>query len=77
MVGNTFSDLPANGNVTAVPERLAYSVPEVAQLLGTTERYVWTLVETERIKSFKIGRLRKVSAEALRNFVRAAEQATR
>ena len=53
-----------------IPERRAYNVPEVAQLLGgVTERYVWTLLSTGELESVKIGARRLVPTEALDAFL--------
>ncbi|MBM7083632.1 DNA-binding protein [Micromonospora humidisoli] len=56
-----------------IPGRLAYSVPEVAVLLGgVTERYVWKLIDggTGPLRSFLLGKRRVVYYEDLDTFVR-------
>ncbi len=63
---------PINGSVT---QRAAYQVPEVAVLLGgVTERYVWRLISTGELKSFKVGRLRMVSREQIDQFIAGLEE---
>jgi excisionase family DNA binding protein len=48
-----------------IPVRLAYSVEEAAALLGIGRTFMFQLVATGEIESFKIGNLRKISHEAL------------
>lgn len=76
-------DAPAD---KSVPLRAAYDVPEVAQLLGGVgERYIWQLLATGELESFKIGRRRLVAKEQIDAFIarlsednqRAREAATR
>ncbi|MBN1250242.1 MAG: helix-turn-helix domain-containing protein [Anaerolineae bacterium] len=54
---------PTNGS--DIPHREAYEVPEVAALIGVSERYAWKLVGSGDLKSFKTGRLRKVARKDL------------
>jgi excisionase family DNA binding protein len=51
------------------PDRLAYSVEEAADLLGIGRTYMFRLVSSGQIESFKIGRRRKVSLDALNAFL--------
>lgn len=56
-----------------IPGRLAYSVPEVAVLLGgVTERYVWKLLDNGNgpLRSFVLGKRRVVYHEDLDAFIR-------
>lgn len=56
-----------------IPGRLAYSVPEVAVLLGgVTERYIWKLIDNGRgpLLSFLLGKRRVVYHEDLDAFIR-------
>lgn len=56
-----------------IPGRLAYSVPEVAVLLGgVTERYVWKLIDNGNgpLRSFVLGKRRVVYHEDLDAFIR-------
>ena len=47
------------------PPRLVYSVEEAADLLGIGRTFMFHLVATGEIESFKIGRRRKIHREAL------------
>ena len=58
---------PMDGS--GIPRREAYEVPEVAVLLGVSERYVWTLVSIGDLRSFKTGRLRKIASKDLDAFI--------
>lgn len=54
----------------SVPQREAYSVPEVAALLGgSSERWVWTLVNTGALPSFKAGGRRLVARTDLLAYI--------
>ena len=55
----------------------AYRMPEVARLLGLSERKIDDLVATGELKSFKVGKSRRVSAEALDLFIKKRERAGR
>lgn len=74
---------PIHGS--AVPERFAYGVPEVAILLNVSERYVWTLIDRGELVSFKIGSRRLVARDDALAFIarlrdqeqRAREASTR
>jgi excisionase family DNA binding protein len=60
-----------------VPKRLAYSVEEAADLIGIGRTFMFYLVGTGEVDSFKIGKLRKISHEALVEYLKrlSAEQA--
>ena len=50
-----------------IPERDAYQPDEVARRLGgISVRWVWTLMTTGELPSFKLGRYRMVAAEDLK-----------
>ncbi len=51
------------------PERLVYSVDEAAELLGMGRTYMFHLVATGEIESFKIGKMRKIPREAIDGYV--------
>lgn len=54
----------------SIPQRDAYPVPEVAVLLGGVgERYVWKLIGTGELRSFKSGRLRLVARADLMAYI--------
>lgn len=68
MFGNESQEIPEDGDV-AVPFRLLYPVPEVAQLLGgITERQVWKYIESGELPSRKVGRRRLVHRNAVHAF---------
>jgi excisionase family DNA binding protein len=52
-----------------IPSRLAYSVEEATVLLGIGRTFMFQLIATGEIESFKIGNLRKISHEALTGYI--------
>jgi excisionase family DNA binding protein len=68
--------IDANGTwgESAVTERLAFGIEEVAKALGTSRDTVERLIARRELISFVIGRRRFVSAEALGAFVREREE---
>jgi excisionase family DNA binding protein len=58
----------ANGSPD-LPERLVYSVDEAADLLGIGRTYMFRLVTTGEIDSFKIGSRRKIPRDALDGYI--------
>ncbi len=48
-----------------IVEKMAYSVPETANLLSVSTDYVWKLVSMGQIPSIKLGKRRLVSKETL------------
>jgi excisionase family DNA binding protein len=48
---------------------LAYSMAELAQAWGVSERSVWSLVNSGRLPSFRIGRLVRIPREAADAFM--------
>ena len=58
-------------------ERVAVTVPEAGEMVGIGKSQAWELVRTGVWPSFRIGRLRRVPVEAVREWVeqqaRAAE----
>jgi len=44
-------------------ERLVYTIPQVAELLGLSQSYVYQLVKEDVIPSIKLGRRRVISKE--------------
>ena len=67
------AERPLVPNATAVVARLAYRPEEAAQLLGIGRSYAFELFATGELRSFKVGRRRLVSAEALVEFIRERE----
>lgn len=55
-----------------MPVRLAYPPAEAAELLGLSRARLYQLIADGSIRSFKIGRSRRISAEALGAFLDAA-----
>jgi excisionase family DNA binding protein len=56
-------------------ERVLLTVPEVAEALQVGRCMVYDLIRTGRLESVKIGKLRRVRPEALREFTqRVAEE---
>jgi excisionase family DNA binding protein len=58
----------------ATDERLAYSVPDAAGLIGLSPRRTWDLVRLRRIKSFMEGGRRLISRRALEAYVAEREE---
>ena len=59
-------------SVVAQMERLL-TVAEVAELLGTTERFPRRLIAERRIRFVRVGRHVRISESALRDYVRAGQ----
>lgn len=57
----------------AVPEPLAVNVKEAARLLAISERTIWTLAKTGRIKAKKIGGRTVFPLDSLRSFLYALD----
>jgi excisionase family DNA binding protein len=51
------------------PGRLVYSVEEAADLLGMGRTFMYHLVATREIDSFKIGTRRKIPREAIDAYI--------
>lgn len=58
-------------NKTPVGEKLALSVPEMAELLGIGMNKAYELSRAEDFPSFKVGTKTIISAEGLREWVKA------
>ncbi len=54
----------------AIPERLL-TVAEVAEVLGTTERFPRRLIDERRIRFVRLGRHVRIPESALREFIAA------
>jgi excisionase family DNA binding protein len=53
-----------------VPERLLFTVPEAAAMLGIGKSKMWELVSTGAVRSVLVhGRSRRISAQALTELV--------
>jgi excisionase family DNA binding protein len=49
--------------------KIAYGVPDAAEQIDVSERKLWLLIQAGEIESFKIGRSRKVTHQALTDYV--------
>ena len=56
---------------TAVRVELLLTVPEVAELLGTTQRFPRRLIAERRIRFVRVGRYVRIPESALREFISA------
>jgi len=52
-------------SITLDGNRLAYSMREVAAAIGMSERSVWSLIASGRLRSIKLGRSVRIPSEAL------------
>jgi len=55
---------------------IAYSVAEAARLLSISQRKLTYLIGMKEIRTFKVGKSRRISAQALAEFVTRQEKAT-
>lgn len=53
------------------PERVALTVPEVAAMLGCSERTVWTLLATEKLPRVRLGASVRIHRAAVERFLEA------
>jgi excisionase family DNA binding protein len=61
--------------VVPIDGKIAYSVKSAAQLLDVHPRMVERLIERDELASFKIGRARRITRDALIAFVRRCHEA--
>lgn len=54
-------------------EPMIFSVPEVAALLKVTDRYVYKLIERNELRSFKVGKLRRVSRDEINAYIKGRQ----
>jgi len=63
--------------MTAKPEqtlpRFSLSIDETAESIGTSRQTVYDLINAGELDSFKIGRRRLISTEAIQRWIRAKE----
>lgn len=64
-------DHPRDTGPRGVDVALVLSVEQAAAALGIGRTFMYGLVRTGAVESVKIGRLRRVPADALREFVRS------
>ena len=61
---------------TPIPDdRIALDVNDVMTIAKLSRQTVYNLINTGQLRSFKIGNRRKITREALLEFIRNAEQA--
>ena len=56
--------------------RLAYNIDESAELLGCSRAHIFRLMESGALRSVKLGRLRRIPAEALAELLAGDADAT-
>lgn len=49
--------------------RLLFSVPEAAEMLGLTPKGLWTMIGRRDIETVKVGRLRRVPLSAIEAYI--------
>jgi excisionase family DNA binding protein len=59
--------------VTPVEKPRAYAPKDASRLLGISERKLDELIRTKSIRSFKVGKSRRISAEAITEFIEYLE----
>ena len=62
-------------DVTEKPK--AYAPKDAARLLGLSERKLDELIATRALKSFKVGKSRRISSDAIDQFIKEREKAAR
>jgi excisionase family DNA binding protein len=60
-----------------MPNPLAYRPDEAARLLGISIRKLIYLIGLKEIRSFKVGKSRRITADAIREFIARQERAAR
>lgn len=60
----------------SVPVRLVLTVEEAAERLGVGRTFMFSLIRRSEVESVKIGRLRRVPADALEEYVRSLRGAS-
>lgn len=55
--------------------QIAYKIPNAARVLDMGVRKVWALVHSGEIESFKIGSSRRVTRQALLDYIERQEKA--
>ena len=54
--------------------RIAYSLREVSQLFGMSERSVWSLVKNGQLRAFKLGHLVRIPADVITELLGATDR---
>jgi excisionase family DNA binding protein len=68
------SVVTGNAAQAASPEPLVYSVEQAADLLGVGRTFMFHLLATGEIESFKIGKRRKIARDALHSYINRLRQ---
>lgn len=66
---------PADGIAVPTDDQIAYKVPQAAKVIGSSERQMWEFVRKGDVESFKIGKSRRITREALVTFIRQQQNA--
>ena len=66
---------PADNTSDAQPDGLLLTVEEAAKRLGFGRTFVYRLIMSGEVESIKVGRLRRVPAECLPEYVAALRRA--
>lgn len=59
----------------AQSDQIAYNVREAAVLIGICERSMWALIRAGEVQSFRVGILRRISRDALLDYVKRRQEA--
>ena len=59
----------AEPDVLASAPALAYTVEQAAERVNIPETKLWRAIRDQQLRSFKIGRSRRVSEQALRDYI--------
>lgn len=71
LLGGTSKGQAADEGRTAVAEKILLTPEEAAEALGVSRRTVYMLLTSRALDSVKIGALRRVPVDALRDYVAA------
>jgi excisionase family DNA binding protein len=63
--------------VEKIEKPIAYKPDEAARLLSISPRKLDELIATKQIRSFKVGKSRRVTADAINEYIKAQERAAR
>lgn len=58
------------GRAAGKPGQILYSVEEAASMLGIGRTFMFRLIATGAVESFKIGKRRKIPGDAIHTYVR-------
>lgn len=54
--------------------RSAYDVPDVMSILGVSRQSVYNAINRGELRSFKIGRRRKITPDAIKDYIASRER---